>query len=73
MFNGPCFVHLIEYGHEEGRRLARAGLRARHHVPVRENYRDRVLLHRGRLVVAGESYVRTSYFRQVNLLELSTK
>lgn len=72
MLDGPRLVYLVENGHEEGGRLARAGLRARHHVPASEHYRDRVLLHRGRLVVACECYVRTHYFRQVNLLELLT-
>lgn len=53
MLDGPSLIDLVEYGHEEGGGLPGAGLRARHDVTAPEHDRDRVLLHRGRLVVAG--------------------
>lgn len=70
LFDGAGLVYLVEYGHEEGGRLAGAGLRARHHVAVSQHDGDCVLLHRGRLVVSRQHYVRPHYFRQVNILKL---
>uniref|UniRef100_A0A182JJJ6 Uncharacterized protein n=1 Tax=Anopheles atroparvus TaxID=41427 RepID=A0A182JJJ6_ANOAO len=50
-------VHLVQNRHQEGGRLARAGLRARHQVAPGQNDRDCVLLHRRRLVVARQLHV----------------
>ena len=41
--------HLVEHREEEAARLARSGLRARHHVAARDPDRERVALHRRRL------------------------
>lgn len=65
-----AFVHLIQDRHQEGGRFAAAGLRARHHVAMRHDYRDGVLLDRRRRVVTGQRDVRPNYLCQLYFLKL---
>uniref|UniRef100_A0A8W7PSX2 Uncharacterized protein n=1 Tax=Anopheles coluzzii TaxID=1518534 RepID=A0A8W7PSX2_ANOCL len=65
----PVLVHLVQDRHQEGGRLARARLRARHQIPPGQDDRDRVLLHRRRFVVACQLYVIIDNLCQLNVVE----
>lgn len=68
-----AFVHLIQYGYQEGGSLARASLGACHHVSLPHDYRNRVLLYRCGSIVASHRDVAADNLSQLYFLKLKRK